>query len=268
MDEAGNSVSMERTIVRDSTAPILVVNIYGSTMEEGTYYYRTKSSEANEMVIRGYTDDALQVFVNGEAVPMTEEGYFEYVYRIQNVDGVNPLTVSAVDMAGNNVTWERNITHETIGEDTADEFEWGLIILIMGLIILIVMVLVGTILVRRSVGTVEPMPEVDEDEVLAPAEMPEVDEGLDEDLEEEEEEDLEEEEDEDEDLVVGDDLEDEEDEEEKVFTVSAPARPKTDSRRPKPAAKEVPKPEEEEKDLSEKDADAEAGADETDQEGI
>jgi hypothetical protein len=274
VDQAGNSVSVDRTISLDTVSPILVVRIPGIQGEEGSYVFKTMKGDPSVMRVTGYTDDAVQVLIDGEAVPISEEGYFEYEYSL-TVNAANSVVVTAIDMAGNERSETWNMDHKIASPPEEDGFEIGWVILFLGLIILIIAIAVGFRMVSSRQETVQ-MDEVEEEEVLAPAELPDVEEEVEEDLEEELEEDLEEELEEDLDEDLEEDLEDEEveievevDDEEEVHELTPPSeRPKTEVSRTPAAPAEAPMPEEDDKDLEDRDADADIGADETDQEGI
>jgi hypothetical protein len=257
-DEAGNSLSIVRTVTLDTVSPILIVRIPGSEDKDGVTTFRTEKGPAAMMRVTGYTDDAVQVFVNGELVAISDEGYFEYEMALA-VKTTNSVEVVVKDAAGNEESWSDSVSHKYIPPEEDEGFEWGWLILIIGLIILIICIAIGYRMVTAEQAEVE-MPEVEEEEVLAPAELPEVEE--EEDLEEDLEEELEEEDE-------GVEIEVEEEEEEEVHEITAPSeRPRTSASRPEGAAMDAPPPEIDDKDLEDRDADADIGADETDQEGI
>jgi len=246
------------TVTLDTISPILVVRIPGSEAKDGVTTYRTEKGPAAVMRVTGYTDDAVQVFVNGELVAISDEGYFEYEMALA-VKTSNPVEVTAKDAAGNEVDWSVTVSHKYTPPEADEGFELGWLILIIGLIILVICIAIGYRMVTYEQPEVE-MPEVYEEEVLAPAELPEVEEEELEDEDEGVEIEVEEEEDLEEEL---------EDEDEEVHEITAPSeRPRTSASRRETSAVEATMPEMEDKDLEDRDADADIGADETDQEGI
>ena len=249
-DEAGNSVATERLVYLDTIPPALVVRI--SDLQEnsaGDAVYKTEKGKPATMTITGFTDDAIQIRINGELVPVSTEGYFVLDYSL-NVKVTNAITITAVDKAGNEASWNENIIHTFIKEADAEGFSWGYLVLILGLVLLIFAIVAGWWRLSKTTPEME-MRAVEEDEVLAPAAMPEVEE--EEDLEDEEEE---------EEIVI-------DEEEEEVHELAPPTeRPRTETSRPDSGPSEDVTIEIDEKDLEEKDADAEIGADDTDQEGI
>jgi hypothetical protein len=251
-DEAGNSVSMDRTVFLDTVSPILIVRIPGAAEDKsGVTIFRTDKADTAIMRVVGYTDDAVQIFVNGDLVPISDEGYFEYEMSLA-VKTTNNVEVVAKDTAGNDVTWTDSISHKFLPPEDDEGFEWGWMVLALGLIVLVIAIAIGMRMVSRDQPVVT-MPEVEEEEVLAPAELPEVEEDLEEDLDEDEDDGVEIEVDE---------------EEEEIHELTAPAeRPKTGVSRPESAPMESEMPEIEDKDLEDRDAEADLGADEIDQEG-
>ena len=139
------------------------------------------------------------------------------------------------------------VTHKHLKDVAESSFDMGLLILVVGLIFLALAIFVGW----KRLSAVEEQQElrtVEEEEVLAPTAMPEVE-------EEEEEEEM----DEDEDLLV--------DEDEEVHELTPPGeRPRTDTSRPTHETSDEVTIEIDEKDLEEKDADADVDADESEQE--
>jgi hypothetical protein len=254
MDRAGNSVVTERRVYMDTIAPALVVRISGLQENSvGEMVYKTEKGQQATMTITGFTDDAIQVLINGELVPVSAEGYFVLDYSL-NVNENNPIVITAVDVAGNEATWEETVKHAFFSGVEDEGFSWGYVVLILGLILLIFAIIAGWWRLGKTEPEME-MRDVEEDEVLAPAAMPEVEEEVEveEDLEEEEEE---------EEIVI-------DEEEEEVHELAPPdERPKTETSRPDSGPSEDVTIEIDEKDLEEKDADAEIGADDTDQEGI
>jgi len=249
-DQAGNSVTENRYVTLDTVPPVLVVRIPDIIDKDGDLTFKTAKGELS-MTITGFTDDALQIRYNGNLVPVSTEGYFVIDYLL-NVNAANTIVITAVDAAGNEAVWEETVTHKHLPDEVSDTFDWGLLILVVGLILLAIVIFVGW----KRLSTVEEQQEmvVEEDQVLAPAAMPEV---------EEEEEEIDDEEDED--LLVDDE------EEEEVHELTPPSeRPKTDTSRP---AADTPDEEVtieiDEKDLEEKDAEGDVDADESEQkEGI
>ncbi|NOQ54202.1 MAG: hypothetical protein GQ558_06320, partial [Thermoplasmata archaeon] len=273
MDRAGNSVVTERRIYMDTIAPALVVRISGlQENSAGEMVYKTEKGQPATMTITGFTDDAIQIRINGELVPVSVEGYFVLDYSL-NVNENNPIVITAVDVAGNEATWEETVRHAFFSGVEEEGFSWGYVILILGLILLIFAIIAGWWRLGKTEEEME-MREVEDDEVLAPAAMPEVKQEVDleeePDIEEEEEEIVIDEEEEEE--IVVEEEEEEEivvEEEEEVHELSPPEeRPKTETSRPDSGPSEDVTIEIDEKDLEEKDADAEIGADDTDQEGI
>ncbi len=255
-DLAGNSVTTERRIILDTIPPVLVVQIMNLVEDDnGDSVFKTEKGQPTVMPILGFTDDAIQVRINGELVPVSSEGYFALEYAI-NVNEVNSITIVATDAAGNEVTWEDDIRHQYLKAKEDEGFNWGWLILILGLILLVFAIVAGWYRLGKAEPEME-MREVEDEEVMAPAAMPEVEE---EDLEEEEEDEEDLEGEEEEEVIV---------EEEEVHELTPPPeRPRTETSRPTAAPTDEVTIEVEEKDLEEKDADAEIGADDTDQEGI
>jgi len=253
-DEAENSVVTERRIFMDTLPPALVVRISGLHQNDaGENIYKTDKGKPGIMTITGFTDDAIQVRINGELVPVSTQGYFVMDYSM-NVNEVNSIEVTVVDVAGNEATWDETVKHAFFPPVEDDGFSWGYVVLILGLVLLIFAIIAGWWRLGKTEPEME-MRDVEDDEVLAPAAMPEVEE--EEDLEEEEEEEEEEE------VVI------EEEEEEEVHELAPPTeRPRTETSRPDSGPSEDVTIEIDEKELEEKDADAEIGADDTDQEGI
>ncbi|NIS11340.1 MAG: hypothetical protein GWN18_04770 [Thermoplasmata archaeon] len=162
-----------------------------------------------------------------------------------NVNQVNTITITATDEAGNMVSQEIVVEHQHL-KDPGDEFDWGLVILLVGIILLALAIFVGWR--RLSAHEEEQEIEVEEEEVLAPAAMPEVEEEL--ELEEEEEE-----------ILI-------EEDDEEIHELTPPEeRPRTDTSRPAyEGAEEEVTIEIDEKDLEEKDAEGDVEADELEQE--
>ncbi len=242
-DLAGNSVTVNRYVTLDSIPPVIVVRIPDAIVKDGVTTFKTKKGEDSTMTMTGYTSDAILVRVSGQTVPLTVDGYFVYDYLL-DVNTVNTITVTAEDTAGNEATWQETVEHKHF-RDVGDEgFDIGIVILVVGLILLALAIYLG----RRRLASIEEEQElrtVEEDEVLAPAAMPEV---------EEEEEDLEDE------VLVDED-------EEKVFELTPPEeRPRTDTSRRGPVAMDEVTIEIDEKDLEEKDAESDVDADESEQE--
>lgn len=240
-DLAGNSVTENRYVTLDSTAPLVVVQIPNAEEKGDQVIYKTKKGQST-MTMTGYTSDAILVRVSGETVPLSNDGYFVYDYLL-DVNTLNTVTVTAQDAAGNTATWEQVVKHEYLDPKGDEGFDMGIIILVVGLILLALAIYLG----RRRLASMEEEQElrtVEEEEVLAPTAMPEV--------EEEEEEDL------DEEVLV---------DEEEVHELTPPGeRPKTDtSRRTQESMDEVTI-EIEEKELEEKDAESDVDADESEQE--
>jgi hypothetical protein len=255
-DAAGNSMTDERRVTLDTVAPVLVIRLPDAqTNKNGDLVFRTKSGKASNMVITGFTNEAVRVSVNGELVPVSADGYF-YVDHQMIVKSANSIVIVAEDAAGNTASWNETVTHEIMKDPGDETIDMGFIILIVGMVVLVIAILVGYRRLNKAEEAQE-MRYVEEDEVLAPAAMPEVEE--EEELEEEEEE-LEEEEE----IVI-----DEEDEE--IHELTPPGeRPRTDTSRPisEPEPSEEVTIEIDEKDLEEKDAEADAEADESEQEEV
>ena len=259
-DKAGNSVVTERRIYMDTIPPALVVRISGlQDNDVGEAVYKTEKGKPATRTFTGFTYDAIQVRINSELVPVSAEGYFVLDYSL-NVNEYNPIVITAVDAAGNEATWNETVKHVFFKGVEDEGFSWGYVVLILGLILLIFAIIAGWWRLGKTEPEME-MRAVEEEDVLAPAAMPEVKE--EEDLEEEEEEEK---------IVIDEEEEEEEiliDEEEEVHELAPPPeRPRTETSRPDSGPSEDVTIEIDEKDLEEKDADAEIGADDTDQEGI
>ncbi len=170
-DLAGNSVTFARTVVLDTMPPILVVRVPGiETDGTGALVYRTVKDGTPLMTITGNTDTAVQVLVNGQLIPIGEDGYFEFTLGI-SPKAANPVTVRAIDAAGNEKVWSQTITHQ-YSSGTADEgFKVGWGLLILGLIILLLCIVIAYMVVSRAGGGVA---EPEEEAELAPAPAPEV----------------------------------------------------------------------------------------------
>jgi hypothetical protein len=249
-DLAGNYVTENRFVTLDTIAPVLVIRIPNLVEKDGTNVFKTEKGEPSVMVITGFTDKGVQVRVDGTLVPISTDGYF-VIEHLLNVNRENIITITATDAAGNVATYDITVTHKHFSGAAESTFDWGLLILVVGIILLVIAIFLGW----RRLSEVEEAQEieVEEEEVLAPAAMPELDE---EEVEEEDEE-------EDEEIVV-----DEEEDEELVHELTPPGeRPKTETSRPAyESSDEEVTIEVEEKDLDEKDADADVEADELDQE--
>ena len=261
IDQAGNQETVRTSVVLDTHPPILIVKVTGLSKDKsGQWVFSTKEG-TTIMTIRGNTDGALKILVNGQMVPIGEGGFFEYELPL-TANAKNTVKITAVDAAGN----EKVVTYQDVqhryASDKADEgFEAGWALLIIGLIILLLAIVIGYLLVSRAgPGVAEPE---EKEAELAPAPMPELE------VEEEEEEEKEK-------APEAPKPAGEEVHEVKVpvaeaaAAAPAPARPKTTApRRPVPVTpKEAPKPEAEDKDLDEKDAESDLEAEESDQEGI
>jgi hypothetical protein len=261
-DQAGNMMTVTRSVVLDTKMPILVVRITGMELVDGKWIVKTPEGTP-VVTIKGNTDDAVRITINGLLVPIGEAGYFEHDLAVQ-AKATSTITIKAVDAAGNERTWEQTITHEYMTEKSEEGFKVGWALLVLGIIILLLAVVIAIMFVSRAGGAVaEPEAEAI---ALAPTTAPELD--IDDELEEEEDEEEEEEEEGEEEDIV----EEEEDEEAVAVTVpatAAAARPKTTAaRRPQPVvAKGAPRPIGEDKGLEDQGADSEVGAAETDQEG-
>jgi hypothetical protein len=255
-DLAGNSITENRFVTLDTQPPLLVVRIPDLIeKDDGKIIFKTKKGKPSTMTIVGFTDDAVQIRINGVLAPVSTEGYFTVDYLL-DVNSPNTITIVATDAAGNEETWTGTVEHNHLPDDKGDTFDWGLLILVVGLILLAIAIILG----RKRLSAVEEEQEirVEEDEVLAPAALPEVEE--EEEEIEEEEEDLLIDEEEEEDLLI-----DEEDEE--VHELTPPSeRPRTDTSRPAYESSEEVTIEIDEKDLEEKDAEADVEADESEQE--
>jgi hypothetical protein len=251
-DAAGNSDTVNRYVTLDTMPPVLVVRIPDVIEKDDGLTFKTKKGKPSTMSIVGFTNDAVQVRINGVLAPVSNDGYFVIDYLL-DVNNANTITIVATDAAGNEQTWTQTVAHKHIDEGPGETFDWGLLILVVGLILLAIAIFAGW----KRLSAVEEQQEivVEEDEVLAPAAMPEV---------EEEEEEEEEELDEEDDLLI------DEEEEEEVHELTAPSeRPRTDTSRPTAEAHDEVTIEIDEKDLEEKDADADVDADESEQkEGI
>jgi hypothetical protein len=231
--------------------PVLVVRIPDAVEKDDKVTFKTKKGKPSTMTITGFTDDAVKVRVNDALVPISNDGYF-VIDHLLNVNTANTITITGEDAAGNVATWNQTVTHKHFKPKESGSFDMGLLILVIGLIFLALAILVGW----KRLSSVEEQQElrtVEEDEVLAPAAMPEVE-------EEEEEEEMDE--DEEEDLLVDDD--------EEIHELTAPEeRPRTDTSRPAYETSDEVTIEIDEKELEEKDADADVDADESEQkEGI
>ncbi len=258
-DLAGNTVTITRNVVLDRQSPILVVKVPGIVLDRtGAWVYKTSKDGTPLMTIKGNTDSAVQVLVNGQLIPVGEDGYFEYTLAL-TAKTANQVTVRAVDTAGNEKVWTHTITHQYASAVDDEGFKVGWALLILGLIILLLAIVIAYMVVARAGGGVA---EPEEEAELAPAPAPE--------------------------LEVAEKVPEPKPtprteekapeagkEGEEVHEVVAPtsvaARPKTTAPR-RPAAtpgKEAPKPAaEEDKDLGDKDSESDLGADETDQEGM
>ena len=259
-DLAGNQVTVRTTVVLDTHAPILIVRVDGLSKDKvGQWVFKTEEG-TTVMTIRGNTDGAVKILVNGQMVPIGEGGFFEYELPL-TANAKSTVTITAVDAAGNEkVVTYQDVQHRYSSGTSDDGFKAGWALLIIGLIILLLAIVIGYMLVSRA-GPGVAEPEAKEAE-LAPAPMPELE------VEEEEEEELEK-------APEAPKPEGEEVHEVKAPVAAAsaaptPARPKTTApRRPVPVpSKEAPKPEAEDKDLDEKDAESDLEAEESDQEGI
>lgn len=88
-DATGNRTEVTRTVTRDTSAPILSVG----EPEDFTY------TNANEIQISGNFSDAISITVNGTA-PVINGNNFRAKIPL-TAEGVNTITVRAVDAAGN-----------------------------------------------------------------------------------------------------------------------------------------------------------------------
>jgi len=241
VDMAGNQLTMERTVTLDTHKPPLVVQVPGIIDGKSGKVYRTDKGDPATMRITGYTDTGVQIRIGTVLVPVSAEGYFVYDFPL-TLKSVNAVTITAESAAGNVAQWEISVKHEFTTAENGEGFDWGLLILVVGIILLAIVIFIGY---RRLTAAEQRMEirEVEEEEVLAPTMMPEVEE----DLAEEE----------------------EEEEEEEVHELTAPPeRPRTGTSRPVSEPSEEVTIEIEEKDLGEMDADADVDADESEQEGI
>ena len=264
-DLAGNQVTLRTTVVLDTRAPILVVKVPGLSKDKaGQWVFQTKGG-STVMTIRGNTDGAVKILVNGQMVPIGEGGFFEYELPI-TANSKSTVTITAVDAAGNErVVTYQDVQHRYASGDKGEGFKVGWALLVLGLVILLLAIAIGYMLVSRAgPGVAEPEGKAEE---LAPAPMPELE------VEEEDEE-------EEEELVAPKPVEGkpeiggEEVHEVKAPVAAAaapaPARPRTTvPRRPVPTpAKVAPKPEAGDKALDEKGAESDLEAEESDQEGM
>ena len=227
----------------DTQAPLVVVSIPNLVEKNDKNIYKTKKGKPSTMTITGFTDEAVKVRINGESVPVSTEGYFIIDHTL-TVNAPNTITIMAEDVAGNEVTLEQVVHHKYTDPGDSDGFDIGILILVVGLIFLAIALLVGW----KRLTAVEERQEivVEEDEVLAPAMMPEVEE--EETMVDEEEE-----------IIV--------DEEEEIHELTPPGeRPRTDASRPVSEPSDEVTIEIDEKDLEEMDADADVDADESEQE--
>ena len=252
-DLAGNTVTFTRTVVLDTMPPILVVRVPGmETDGTGALVYRTVKDGTPLMTITGNTDTAVQILVNGQLIPIGEDGYFEYTLGL-SPKAANQVTVRAIDAAGNEKTWTQTITHKYSSADADDGFKVGWGLLILGLIILLLCIVIAYMVVSRTGGGVA---EPEEDVELAPAPAPEVV--------------VEEKKPEPKPVEKAPEAGKEGEEVHEVKAPPAPARPKTTtSRRPvATGAKEAPSPAAEDKDLGDKGSESDLEAEESDQEGM
>ena len=262
-DLAGNTVTLTRTVMLDRLAPILVVKVPGVELDKtGAWVYRTAKDGTPLLFIKGNTDTAIQVLVNGQLIPIGENGYFEYTLAL-SPKTANQVTVRAIDAAGNEKVWNQTITHQYASAVDDEGFKVGWALLVLGLIILLLAIVIAYMVVSRAGGGVA---EPEEEAELAPAPAPE--------LEVEEKVPAKAPEPRPEEKVPEEKAPEAGKGGEEVHEVKAPApvaaRPKTTApRRPVPAAgKEAPKEVGEEKDLDDEGSEADLGADETDQEGM
>ncbi|MCK5252051.1 MAG: hypothetical protein KAQ96_03845, partial [Thermoplasmata archaeon] len=212
-----------------------VVSIPNLVEKPDKNIYKTKKGKPSTMTITGFTDEAVKVRINGESVPVSTEGYFIIDHTLTVLED-NSITITAEDVAGNEATWEETVLHKYIGDESDEGFDIGILILVVGLIFLAIALLVGW----KRLTAVEERQEivVEEDEVLAPAMMPEVEE---------------------EETMVDEEEEIMADEEEEIHELTPPGeRPRTDASRPVSEPSDEVTIEIDEKDLEEKDADVEA----------
>jgi hypothetical protein len=244
LDEVGNKASTTVTVRLDTVAPTLVMYI------DPVFFDKQDDlvSHAFAVNITGYTDPGSYLTINDIPLPVSEDGEFTTGYDLSPDQTV--ITLVSIDSANNERTVIQTIIHKDVEDpEGTDEWDLGLIILLIAIVLLAVVIIGMFVYVRGRREDIVEM-EAAEATPLAPMEETVLEEP---------------------DTLPGPDELDVEAEEEPAPT-SAPARPRP---RPPQARRAAPRPvpregmpEVEDKDLSEKDAEADIGADETDQEGI
>jgi hypothetical protein len=243
-DDVGNRASETMTIRLDTVAPTLVMYIDPVFIDKDELV-----SHSFTVNITGYTDPGSLLYINDIPLPVNEDGEFNTGYDLAPT--VTVIKLRSMDAAENERIVIQTIKYEkyTSPDDTGD-WDTGLIILIVAIVLLAVVIIGLFVFVRGRREDIVEM-EAAESTPIALMDQTLLDEP---------------------DTLPGPEEIDVEAEEEPAPT-TAPARPRPRSPQARRATgpRPVPKegvPELEDKDLSEKDAEADIGADETDQEGI
>jgi hypothetical protein len=243
LDDVGNKASTTITVRLDTVAPTLVMYI------DPVFFNKDDElvSHAYTVNITGYTDPASYLTINDIPLPVSEDGEFTTAYDLSPTETM--IVLKSIDSANNERIVTQTIQFKKVpGPETGDGLDWGFIILLVAIVLLVVVIIGMFVYVRGRREDIIEM-EAAEATPLAPMEETVLEEpdtlsGP-------------------EDIEVG----------EEPAPTSAPARPRPRPPQARRAAAPVPvakegMPEMEDKDLSEKDAEADIGADETDQEGI
>lgn len=104
VDKAGNeSLSRSFNILVDTKKPTIDLE----SPDDGQKY----EDEQNRVIdVKGITEARAKVYINGRMTAASEDGYFNYLYRLE--EGENKLEVRAVDKAGNEEKIEITVEYE------------------------------------------------------------------------------------------------------------------------------------------------------------
>jgi RHS repeat-associated protein len=102
-DELGNTITVTRTVIRDSTPPVVTV----SQPSTGAI---TKETEISVVVT---IEDSTETEVKANGVLLVQDDSGDYTGEVSLAEGENTITIVATDIVGNSATLTRSVIRDT-----------------------------------------------------------------------------------------------------------------------------------------------------------